>query len=575
MASKFVRCTGDKRCPYHLKNELTFFCETCGFLICNKCIASQAHRGHKLIDLGTVVEEKYIDLQDLNSEITRYTIPEIEENTKTADEDFDETVKVIHTRIEAIDKQEEYLKSLVEIYALSSRNKYKADMKEYQEYHDQYKYRMSLDRKSLENIVKENTEATKSDNNILIIDLANDTRRKVNVQKYQKPSVPNFIPGSEPENVLQTAFGSIEETIKDDFLTPDDKETEGETDPKLLPIPMSSPKHESEGKTDLRLLPIPMSSPKHESEGKIDLRPPSIPMRRLKNDSHTKAVRPNSRPPPLPNRKVPNYTNITLQPNSKTLIGDLPTFCIKEITQLSNIPKSIVVRKDGTICILYNSSPDLTLVSSTGKTTNLTFDSDMSDIALDPDTDQLYCLNQNEKDVRILNLMSGKCLTKVLFNVQECVSRMAVTGETNFILGERENPLIHVYTETGVKIQTVECVEVARHITVCPFTGKVAVAVGAKGIEVFDAKYNKLAVQCKSIESSTDVQFDAHGNILVGDYYKKTVHVLNAMTGQYIKAIPKYKLPGYVPCIALQDNGELVVGTIGKPNKLLAIKYIQ
>ena len=207
-----IREKGAKYCLNHLKEEVTFLCETCKVLICNKCITTAAHRGHTLVDLDTAVQTGYNKLQDFNSNTLNVTIPDIEDKAEKANAIFQAVEKEIFSRIKLSQDQGLYLKTLVDAYMTSTQNEYKEMLTVYQKKHKMYQLESRDALKKLDNFMKENTSASKSDNNVLIIDLANDSSRQINFDKFQlQGTIPNFIPSSEPEKHLQDAFGYIED----------------------------------------------------------------------------------------------------------------------------------------------------------------------------------------------------------------------------------------------------------------------------------------------------------------------------------------------------------------------------
>lgn len=138
---------------------------------------------------------------------------------------------------------------------------------------------------------------------------------------------------------------------------------------------------------------------------------------------------------------------------------------ITTMTFLGNRPNSIVRRKHGTVCICYCRISDLTLIDNTGTVTDVECDVNISDIAVHPSTDQLYCVYLFRKDVRSLDHNTGKT-TKIL-DIEVQTQCIAVTTQDNFIIGVCNKPLLHIYSMNGHKIQTVPCVGYPFHLSEC------------------------------------------------------------------------------------------------------------
>ena len=205
-----VRKNGDKHCLYHLKVELTFLCETCKSLICNKCITTGAHRGHTLLDLETAVQSRCDQLHDYNSNAESVTIPHIKEESEKANAIFKTAEKAINSKIKISQDRGLYLKRLIDSYMFSTETRYKRTLAEYRMQHGLYQLESRNALKKLDTFMKENNAASKSDNNALIIDLSNDPTRQINMEQFQLATVPNFIPSSNPEHLIRVVFGYIE-----------------------------------------------------------------------------------------------------------------------------------------------------------------------------------------------------------------------------------------------------------------------------------------------------------------------------------------------------------------------------
>ena len=75
---------------------------------------------------------------------------------------------------------------------------------------------------------------------------------------------------------------------------------------------------------------------------------------------------------------------------------------------------------------------------------------------------------------------------------------------------------------------------------------------------------------------ATGAVFDDMGQLIVADWYGKSVLVINAEFNLHVKTIPIVEQIGnstYMS-LALTTKGELVVGKGTKPNELIFIKYL-
>ena len=498
------RPIGHESCLDHLKEELTFFCQTCKIPVCSKCVVAEQHKGHNFDSLQTHAQAKYNELQDFKREVTNHMIPEIQEKGRSADQEFEEVVTIIQSQIKTSKDEGAYLKE-IEYIELLERCK---------EHHASYKTEIGDALQILDQLIKDSTNARKSNSNILLVDTAKEVAMKKPIlSNYIKPTIPKYALSLEPKKRTNVLFrwlkgkkaGTIRETNSSD------------TKPILK---SEKPIASTSGAS---------ATPK-ERRGKTGLQQQmSFPTRDL-----------------------------------------MRTPVVKEFASLRYPPLSIVRRKDGTLCVCYFLR-FLTLIDDGGTENYVTCDVGISDIAVHPHTDLMYCIRSFRKDVRSLNHKTGE--TEKMFDIEVEPKCLAVTHDDTVIIGDVSEPLLHIYTMTGNKLQTVQCVGDPWHVSVCRSTGRVAVACGEKGAMIIDDKYQTLFTVKRHCE---DVVFDGHGYLFVLDC-KTHVHVLNATTGEHITIITIYKMETYLKlkCMDTMKSGELAVGTNSGYGTVLSIEYLQ
>ena len=243
---------------------------------------------------------------------------------------------------------------------------------------------------------------------------------------------------------------------------------------------------------------------------------------------------------------------------------------VKQVGTFPASPKAMVRSTDGTLYICYNESSHLTKVTEPGFSIEVECDVRILDISVHPTTDQMYCIPFSGRNVRLLNCQTGK--SRKRFDIQENPICLVVTKDSHVIVGDSNNPLLHVYNTIGNKLQTLKCEGNPKQVAVCRYSGIVGIAFGySKGCSVLDNKYQKLYT---TILPCDCVDFDGHGNMLLGDYHNKCVYIRNAETGEHIGTITSDKIPGNITFLVTHNIGELAVST-STPHQLLTIKYLQ
>ena len=369
MASSNEREKGYKFCLDHLKEELTLMCLTCKVPLCIECITSKLHKGHDYESIKKHVQVKYTELQRFKTKASTQLIPDINQKAKAADEDFEIVSDIIQTRIQNARDQGSYLKALIDDQVSSTEIEYNSILTSFRIDHNNYKSESGNALKTINTLLEESTAATKSDNNLLLIDVVNDVAsRNFNIKKYAKPEVPTFITGSDPQKHIQAVFGSVDKVKEFQHA----QAIQGA-------IPKAIGKDgESHQVSDCNLTPT------HQSE--------------YENKGKTHKQRPDK----------PTHTN----PPSRMLMNKAEQTELIPLHVLDT-PQSMVRTKDGNLIIYYGGTLPLSIVYSKSILTSLgvktssargACDVDISDIAIDISTDQLYCVSYERQDVRSLNI---------------------------------------------------------------------------------------------------------------------------------------------------------------------------
>ena len=180
----------------------------------------------------------------------------------------------------------------------------------------------------------------------------------------------------------------------------------------------------------------------------------------------------------------------------------LPRSFIVKTTLLNFAPGTIKTMKDGTLCLCQNTKryqassvvPYLCLIYPSGEVENLRLEGEVQDIAVHPDTDQLYCImwKNQENSFSNIDIETGKT-TKMFDTDGISISFAQKQSSTDVLvlIGCSKNA-IHVYTFDGVKLQTVRCSIQPQHLCVCKYTGKIAISAGRDGVQILDPNFEEL-----------------------------------------------------------------------------------
>ena len=259
------------------------------------------------------------------------------------------------------------------------------------------------------------------------------------------------------------------------------------------------------------------------------------------------------------------------------------------VDTLNILPTSMAVTSNGNVyfieedsSILYlmqeNVSPAIFTEISLGK-------SYINDIAVNTLNEEICCILRSDKSICRMDMDTGK-LTK-MFTAAGKPKCLDFTKDNTIVIGDSTKPLLTIYKYTGDKLQSLTYDgESPYHLTVCRLTGKVAVACTSSKVLVLDSNLEKL-YQYDGPPSGGlkpdhyDLKFDCHGFLLIVDH-KKGVRVINAENGHHQRTFKSTKKNQLYTSLFLSDKDVIVAVGISKhgdenihnPFQLLTMKYI-
>ena len=207
----YFRKRGDKFCIEHPKDELILLCKDCNeTLVCTTCISS-THSGHKVVAIRLIIQEKFTHLKDLTTEIQSTKIPQIETNIKQADEAMKQTQLNLQDQIKKIEDHGKYLKELIVKSTTETVSHFKDIERKITKQFETFKSNSENTIKQLKDLIQESKEATKSSNDVLII----DTIEQAKAVSEHTPLLENikvsmeFYKGTNSESNIKSAFGNV------------------------------------------------------------------------------------------------------------------------------------------------------------------------------------------------------------------------------------------------------------------------------------------------------------------------------------------------------------------------------
>lgn len=217
MAECSGRNKGSKLCPNHTKKELTFCCETCGgFPICNTCACTD-HRGHVFNEIDVEVQLKYNILQDFSSETGSKTIPNMENNVKTVNIEVNQIESSLISEMKNVDVRVNLLKHRLDERRSTIIDGIKEIIKVNRNRAVCFNTLSSNVVKVLTKLVKESKQATKSDNDLLILDSYKELAAlEIEIPELGQLKTGHFKPGHDKS--INASMGLFKEEIHDLLL---------------------------------------------------------------------------------------------------------------------------------------------------------------------------------------------------------------------------------------------------------------------------------------------------------------------------------------------------------------------
>lgn len=206
---------GHKSCQNHFNEEVKFMCENCTEKACDSCV-STTHRGHNLIAIKDIAQEKYNKLQDLNNDIWTTVLPRIKIRYKTAQISVKKITDGIRLNIKSVKGHGQHLKELIEKSTTETVSELEDLEKETTKQLDRFKEDTETVTRRLEDLMKENNEAMASDNNLLVVDTEEySSSLIIDEPEFElKSSTTVFVKGLCSEPNIKAAFGSLRRIVE-------------------------------------------------------------------------------------------------------------------------------------------------------------------------------------------------------------------------------------------------------------------------------------------------------------------------------------------------------------------------
>ena len=167
--AKNLNVRGNKFCFNLLKEEVRFMCEDCNEKACDSCVSSK-HKGHNLVGIKQLVREKFKKIHDWNTVIRETRIPKIKKELQAVTINVKKKTDGIRKSIKNAEEHGTYLKKMIDESTAETVNELKDLETKITNKLDSFKSECDDVTKRLEDLMKESKEATKSDNDVLIVD---------------------------------------------------------------------------------------------------------------------------------------------------------------------------------------------------------------------------------------------------------------------------------------------------------------------------------------------------------------------------------------------------------------------
>ena len=525
--------------------------------------------GHSFTDIDHIVKIKFSNINDFILTSEEATIPNLKQTFQQVEAEVKSILTVLQAGVDDAYKRENYLIELVKQNTKETVTEIKSEIQTISQQFSQLITDFDNILAKLEAAVNECKQTKRSDNDILMIDVANEVQELDDIKlTYPKFHRLTFISGTNAEDFIKRAFG---------FITKGETKctTNQQSNVLTLPKPNDASNKTLSGaetvhlNTKLEKYQEPISTVVKDQAAK----PKTTKYRRSKsNREQDQATEPTA-----------GNDNRNKQVKDNRLLSS-PT--VTHSVVLDCNPFSLEVFQNGTICICIEGESKLKLLKPNGIFEQLDFDISIDDIAIHPVDDELYCASRNSSRIVNVDIHTGK--SSVVFRTENMPSCIAFGRENTFgkanhdyvLVGFPDINKINMYTLRGILVKTIK-EYVPTHITVSPFIEHVAMVDGPLGTSVFDIglqsvyRYKGSDQYQPALDERffpLDAVYDTEGHLLIGDEDNKEVHICKAKTGKLVKTINLTEF-GEIKSLVLLPDGILVVGTY-KPNKHVYVKYI-
>ena len=157
-----------------------------------------------------------------------------------------------------------------------------------------------------------------------------------------------------------------------------------------------------------------------------------------------------------------------------------------------------------------------------------------------PITGQPFYINDQDNYVKSIDTTTGK--TTNLVGCEIDIHRLKVTHDNHVIVGSRgTKEAIYTYKLTGELVsKSTEDYDVD-DIDHCPTTNRVAISSGEDGLTLLNSDLTLMKTYNGKNSDITTAIFNSHGDLIVGDYSKKEIFVLD---GERLNFIQKLEFNG-------------------------------
>ena len=208
--SSVSRTRGQLNCLLHPKKRVVVQCQKCNILICQTCVLNE-HLGHTGREIEEVAEVKYRHIDDFITKVEGTTIPKIRQNIQDAELDSRIKEEDLNSKINKAYEHEKYLHKLVIDNRIKTVTRLTSEITTIHKNLTNFQAKSVQLAGQLETSVSDCKDAKRSDNDILIIDEANEVDQLdiESVPVYTKISPPTVIFGANPVVDIEKAYGKM------------------------------------------------------------------------------------------------------------------------------------------------------------------------------------------------------------------------------------------------------------------------------------------------------------------------------------------------------------------------------